>query len=1009
MSLLKEFSYSNANQRKLIYYNSFLSLASLGFIFSDLWLKDINFYFYFPVARVIFISLLTGLFFGNLAGRILFRVIPDSRLMYVAAEFLFILSSIFYFIKGQVLPSGNDPLMFLFNYSPYMVPLLIMVPGFFAGIKINYFLKISCANFIDEKQGIVKFLFFSLIGFIFGMTCPWGGIISGMAGIWDNYFHLFSAISGLIIPAMLFINLPYNPRSQFIQHYSEKDQTEPISNYIKENLLFIYLNFCYVIIYIYLSLESIIKIYGDNFYIKFAFIIIALLGISGGFICGNVLRSRLFYIYIEMIFPVLILPCIYMLNIYKDGISFLLSLLIFLPAFFIFGFSLLHTVKNVMGSYDYQKRYFILDISLMVIPLPVIAALNYIKFNYIIYFIFLYLLAIMNILIPGISILGMTIKGYKKILYFVFSFIILLGVIFSHNYFKIKFSTDIYAARTRNYDELKSVNYNAVFIKNKSSVYYNGSVIFNISDSIIRNLKRSLVPLFLFADHKKDDKILFLDGNQKFFRNPVIGYFSNAICLDLLSDENVDYNRLPVSGKQSYVTEKEYLLFYLNKEQKKFSTIVDIPNIYDQNYNLFRFSNNFYTTIREKLKKDGIFGQVFNINDGRKEFFYELLNNHKKNFKKSIVFMFSNVMIIISSDNAAALTINQKKFDMLAEAFNRHDELGVLFYNDIHVLSYLISTDINLFLQQFSSARVPRLFFLMKPMPVILNDFVIKEFTDNNSLFLNLAENVQENYAFINSISGNSSRSNMLYSLIKKTELAESKDNYEDETMYLFQLNSFTDFRMNFKKYLSNILSYKEEYYYNTGLRLENEKRWKEARSLYKASLTINGNNFNTNYRLGLLCIILQDFENAFTYFNQALMIDRNHPKVFYQLGVLLFTGGKIQEAINYFNRAVELRENSASLFLYLGLSYEKMNMLQDAENYYTRALLLDPNDQTIISRVESLKVRKEEERNKWKTGPLKNETEAEMGEKMPLPINKAALDWRLSDKEAESMKDGDK
>ena len=127
----------------------------------------------------------------------------------------------------------------------------------------------------------------------------------------------------------------------------------------------------------------------------------------------------------------------------------------------------------------------------------------------------------------------------------------------------------------------------------------NKEPVFILSDSIVRNMKKSLVPLALYKPEGRKGNILFIDGNQKFFHNPIIGYFKDATCLDVLPEEGVDFNKLPLSTKRTYIPENDFLLFYINKLKNKFFIVVDIPNILDQNRNYFRFTGEYYRKIKQ--------------------------------------------------------------------------------------------------------------------------------------------------------------------------------------------------------------------------------------------------------------------------------------------------------------------------------------------------------------------------------------------------------------------------
>ena len=98
----------------------------------------------------------------------------------------------------------------------------------------------------------------------------------------------------------------------------------------------------------------------------------------------------------------------------------------------------------------------------------------------------------------------------------------------------------------------------------------NNSAVFNISDSLIRNMKRSLVPVSLFVPEGENNNLLFIDGNQKFFRNPVIGFFKNSISLDPISKSNVDLLRSTDKIHQELSTLAvpwHHAILYMNQQE----------------------------------------------------------------------------------------------------------------------------------------------------------------------------------------------------------------------------------------------------------------------------------------------------------------------------------------------------------------------------------------------------------------------------------------------------------
>lgn len=173
---------------------------------------------------------------------------------------------------------------------------------------------------------------------------------------------------------------------------------------------------------------------------------------------------------------------------------------------------------------------------------------------------------------------------------------------------------------------------------------------------------------------------------------------------------------------------------------------------------------------------------------------------------------------------------------------------------------------------------------------------------------------------------------------------------------------------------------------------------------MYNAILVLNKDNFDVNYRLGILSLTLQNLDDSFKYLDYAMRLKKDDPRVIYQMGVLLFSSGKRKEAMEYFNRALRLNEASPSLYFYLGLCNEDLGKLSDAKMYYDKAHLADPNDINIIASIDRIneKIAREKERQKLlNRGEVKiNQNEAEEGEVVPLPISENARKVRLKNDE---------
>jgi len=998
MSRLKEFSYSDVNQRRLIYAGSLLSSVSIAFILTD-YVYSLKYYFYyFPVSRFVFFIALCALFLGNLAGKLLFSRMEKGRVLIIIVDVLFILAAVPYLLRFYLLPGIDEPIMYIFSLWMYAIPLYIFILLFLVGIKINYFLKVSCGDFIDEKQGLVMLLSLMLLGFLLGLGISSARFLLAAYIPWSVMNAAVVIFPVLMIPLTVILRLSYNPSPMFARHFEEETESREEEIAHRDDLFFTYLNFSYIFMYVYLGYVSFIKFYGDIYYIKFIFLGVILFSALAGFILSRFFRLTSWHIYAEMLFPVFFLSYVFVLYRLGSLLPFYYGMCLFVAPAIFFSFVILQNINTLMANFDHKRRFRIIDFSLLILPVPLLAVMALTEFTYLWYFILIYVLTFLNIIIPGLYLVNRQMKNYKKAVYFIFALLFIPVIIVMHVYFKIPLNSDIYVSRMHNFREIKSTNINALYIKTEAMVTMNGFPVFKMEDSIIRNMKRAFIAI---AMHHEDmqKRILIIDGNQKFFRNPIFAYFRNALCVDPLSEENVDHNRLPIAGEQLYFPDEQDLMIYLYREKRRFRTIVDNPNLLDQTVNEFRFSRVYYAMLKERLEEGGMFIQTFHTSLSDPALVRLAVKNMDDLYKNHIVYLFSDILVVLSSDSDFRFSENNR--NLILDFMQNKKELKNLFFDETQLYSHLLFTDLGdlaRFLPEDQGKNIRRF------RPVTGKSFADREIYDllgsRNDAITGLVSQDQKGFYFGLFLRNALARNADILSKLKKTELAEAEKRYEDETTFLFDLKRYTEYMTELRSYLNVILSYKEEYYFNAALRLEKDRNWEGAKTLYRAILIINKDNFEANYRLGLLCLTLQDLDNSFIYLQNAMKLRKDHPKVLYLMGVLYFSMGKIQDAIQYLNQSLQQREKNSSIFLYLGLSYEKLGNLAEARVNYEKALLEDPNDVTIQARIDGINKKNEDEKNKWKVESPKNAMEDEKDEEMPLPINKSAYEIRLGDEE---------
>lgn len=744
---------------------------------------------------------------------------------------------------------------------------------------------------------------------------------------------------------------------------------------------------------------EIIREYNTLLNTRISYFSIFLIILIAGFFAGKFIKPLRNHGFLVLLYPPLFLTPFFILYHLTKKLPLPYNILLFVPYILLAGIVLSFNFQKIILQHPAKIRFNILEYSTLIIPAPILIALSFIPFTMFWFYTLLYILCIISMILPGYYIIQKNHALYKKGLFFVYLVSFISLVLMINMLFPIKMNRELFISNTANFSKLQDINYNAPYIKGTATITYKGKPIFTAQDSIIRNLKRALAPVALYLPEQDTSRALFIDGNQSFFRNPGIGYFKNALCLDPLSERNIDYNTLPISGRQTYIPDRGTLLYNLRKNSNAYSAIVDFPNLTDQVRNHFRFSREYYMLLKSRLTPDGIMIQVFNIPGCSSETLKMASDNLATLFNQHSIYLFSNILVILSSDNEDAFAITRDRYTSLGQFIKVQKENQVLFFDEQHALSHLLFTDIKDLEQYIGKNQTPSNLFDRDKSSVFTPeaDF-IDNYLNKDDRFISLLPAREADSWLVDNTRRRYEYNKKILSLLKLTEFYESLENHEKETEYLFELKNIMDYHIALKEYLVEVLAYKEKSFFDAAVKFEDEKKWEKAIQLYKSILSINKDNFDANYRMGILSLILQDIDSAYNYLQNAMKLKRNDPKVLYQMGVLEFTRGNISEAVNYFNHALNEKEISASIYLYLGLCHEELNDLDEAERYYTKALLEDPNDTNIQSRINNIKRKKDEENKKWQNIERKNQNEEEQDVDIPIPINRSAYDIRLED-----------
>jgi hypothetical protein len=875
MSFLKEFHYTSISARRMLYAITFLSSAGIALIAADLVVLLHYYFFYLPVFQAVMVGALVSVLLGSLAARLFFGKLNAYRPLFVLVQLLFIAATALYFSRNALDGEATEILMRLFDLAPPVLAAAVSVPFFLYGIVLHYCMKVSCGDFIDDRQAIQPF-HLSLLA----------GLLAGIAVYCVMSFFSLPSLALLALPAMLVpltvvFDLPYAPPVQYAKEYeSEKTAQGLFEPLDRENLILNYINFSLPAMYLYLVYLVILQTRGTLFHLKGLVLLFLVVSCLVGYAAGSLINRQRWNNLQAFYPPLFVVP---LMAVYRlgDVLPLWAAPALFVPLVFFFGFVLNQNIRRLLLHYRQKERHDIIELSTVLMPIPIVIALSLTTFTHFWFFFLAYAVCLANIVIPGIFIINKNIALVKKGAYFAYILIFIAAVVFSQAFFPLAMKNDLFIARVKNFKELKNVNYNSPYIKGEALVELNGQRVFSLKDSTVRNLKRALAPLALYYSAHDESRVLFIDGNQRFFRNPSIGFFKKSLCLDPLPHRSVDYATLPFSGKQTYVPDSDDILFFLRRNTERYTIIADITNLADQSSNLFRFSGEYYRLLKAALEKDGIVAQVVNVPGCTSEVLSKLYANVKNTFRYHCVYLFSDVMIVLGSDGGESFQLNQGRLANLTAFMEWQRDEQVLFFDEQHALSRLLFTDIadlKEFLPRTTKAA-SSLLAAEKKEQFAPDENFSKTYLNRDSGFFSLIGHDGDSMRLTALMKSRYEYNAQILSFLKATEFYESRNNYEKETEYLFELKKRMDYRIGLKEYLVRVLAYKEVSYLSSAQRFVEARNWEPAKRLYESILWINKDNFDANYRLGILSITLQDIDSATLYLQNAMRLKKDDPE----------------------------------------------------------------------------------------------------------------------------------
>ena len=131
--------------------------------------------------------------------------------------------------------------------------------------------------------------------------------------------------------------------------------------------------------------------------------------------------------------------------------------------------------------------------------------------------------------------------------------------------------------------------------------------------------------------------------------------------------------------------------------------------------------------------------------------------------------------------------------------------------------------------------------------------------------------------------------------------------------------------------------------YYNLGVALGNEGKFKEAAEAYEKAVRIRPGFAEAYYNMGFAYDELGMYRPAAEAYRQAAMLRPEDADIYYNLGVALGKAGKYREAVDAYEKAIGIRPDYAEAHYNQGFAYNELGMYKEAEHAFRQAVRIKP------------------------------------------------------------------
>ncbi len=987
------FHYTDTGMRRRLAVAIAAIMVVLGFFCADI---CASLHAYYPYHRALTLGLLgaLGCLLAGLAIGSRFYAIGGRRGPFrILAVLIAAITAAGIIATVLTAPERDLRAELLLISSFFLVPLVGLLP-FLAGMYIAYPLKLACGDFIDGQSALAPFVLALFAGLA-------AGVAMFVASCYVDALRVLPLVAiAASAPFVFAINLDFSPSAVTTDESAPPPQSSHFPGPDALERAITLTRYAVPLALAVLGYVSLQRFFGDTFHISAAIIGFALAAVPAGFAAAHLLRRLPWRNFVEPLAPIAFLLPLYAQALYAH-ISFTAATLLYAPVMIIFGFSLYSALESLRAQYAHGRRFGVVIAYAAVVPIALFALAAFAPLVNAAYVAIVACASLMLVAAATAAGLSRATTVHQRIAHAALAPALIAAFVLLLAGSRFPLTRDQFAPTLTNVSSICPIQFTADVLRETAEVRLGRARIYRMSDPVYRNLRRAFAPIHLHTGGVPG-RHLVIDGNLQFYASPVPLYPAGAGILDPIPEGFVARHTMSCAPVAMIGTTREDILYFFHKRRMQYAVIIDIPNPYELTFLPFRFSPAYARLIKRSLAPGGYFAQVLDVTSARAELAAAALRNFTGHFAAVEGYLFGGHLVLLGSDRPGAFAVTEERVQALAAALTDRPELRGLFMSELHPLAHRLYVT-----ARPTLAGIPRLrphHYLLRIAPVDCESPLVSGAAPVGPDAADHALREIENAKLRTALAADLAKNRDIYRFIRAADCAAVAEDHAAEIAALADLKKIAAGRPDARDFIERTLAAKERYYYHSGISYESRQQWQEARRRFEIALAINEGNFDANYRLGSLCITVQDFEAALKHLQQAMKLKADNPDVLYQMGVLQFFDYNPQGALEYFKKALSLGMRSVPVYINIGLCYEELDQYYDARVYYQEALKIDPKDKNVLASLERLSAKMDKQKEAWGSSERRNQQEEEIEEEIPLPINKSAYDKRLSDDQAKQL-----